>query len=150
MKIPQLPDRGIVCFIGRDRNEAINKLYGFTPLIFAVNRDADDLRENLDEFFSALNHYVLSGITKVCLKNVEVGIPVNALAVLSRYLREKYPELLLIYSTDSPQATFECDEIVYFGSKKPSKIQLDRVKYGNILEIIDTGLLHEKPRYFKK
>lgn len=131
-------------YIGADRNKKTFDQY-MCQIIRTVDTGKKDLRDNLGDLFHKVAYFYENGIKEVFIINYEIGLPFATWEKSLRMIKERYPDLTLHYTTEALQCCWVADEIIYCGVNSMSDIARDRIKYGNVLDGLGTGLLNEKP-----
>lgn len=130
---------GFYAFIGGKRNIALDDWTAnnfSTVLHYKVDHDINDLRDNVQNLYQAIAEAVGVGFLTLVIKNFEVGIPLGYLRGIMHKIKEAYPNVFFIISSETPMTMGICEDIFYFGDKKFQfdETEKGRLKYGNILD----------------
>ena len=148
---------GFYVVIGRDRNEFIESILrndiNFQSVSFTAVNNTDDLMDNARKFYQQITYLYNCGFRKFCVKNIEVGMPVLHLVKLEEILTTQFPDAIIVVTTES-HVIARAERLLYVNSddernEDQLNIAYNRIRYGNVLDAIDTGLLHQKPKYAK-
>lgn len=135
----------IVVYIGKDRNKALASINGgHTIEVECTNYSP---QENLQDLCNQIEQSIhMLGYVEIVIPNIEVIVPHTAAEWLFKSLKENYtienyPEITFHISSCLPWYCWGANELKYVGGLPYDDVQLDRIKYGNILDAFGTNLL---------
>lgn len=135
----------IQVYIGKDRNTVLNELLIKNPLSYKVILNNDNNitdKERAQKLLTAIGGAIISGHNTIIVPNIERLFSHYATEYLYKKIKEKYPqEIDLVASTSLPWYCWGADELIYSGELTFEPYHLDRIRYGNVLDAIGTGLL---------
>lgn len=131
--------------IGKDRNITLNELLVKNPLATKIkisnDNDVDD-KYRAQKLLTAIDDAIISGHNTIIVPNIERLFSHYGVEYFYGKIKEKYPqEIDLVASTSLPWYCWGADELIYSGELTFEPYHLDRIRYGNVLDAIGTGLL---------
>lgn len=133
----------VTIVIGKNRNIDYKNLdTDIIKLEIEVSNGVLDKRINVKKLFTEIEILVNNGYKNIFIPNIEMLFPLGSSANYYEQLG-RLKNINFYISTEVPFFCWDADDIIYKGDKTFTKSDKDKILWGNVLEVIESGFVYE-------